>query len=218
MASTARSTHAAQSRCDALDLSENIAGAAARARLEASHAEAPVLNFCARVMGLKTDEQAWRIGAVGEEMVGHRLEKLGPQWEVLHSIEVGDEAGYIDHAVIGPPGVFTVSTKHRPHGKAVVDSRCVWVNGLHTHHVRNSRHEARRAAWLLTEACHFEVPVTPVIVFVDLTEMRVKQMPDDVHVTSLPKLLDWLESRPAKLSPATVAAIHQRARWSTTWY
>jgi len=218
MASTARSTHAAQHPSDALDLTENVAGAAARARLEATHAQAPVLNLCARVMGVKTDERAWRIGAAGEEMVGRRLEKLGPEWEVLHSIEVGDGATYIDHAVIGPPGVFTVSTKHRPNGKAIVDSRCVWVNGLHTHHVRNSRHEARHAEWLLTEACHFKVPVSPVIVFVDLAEMKVKQMPDDVQVTTLPTLLDWLESRPARLSPATVAAIHQRARWSTTWY
>ena len=105
--------------------------------------------------------------------------------------------------VIGPGGVFTVATRNRPRGRAVVDSRCVRVNSQHTNHVRNARHEGTRTAWLLSEACHFSVPVTPLIVFVGLDDFKIKQLPDGVQVTTLDRLLAWFESRPAISSPAT---------------
>lgn len=37
-----------------------------------------------------------------------------PHREILHSIPVGTGRGDIDHVVIGPPGVFTINTKHHP--------------------------------------------------------------------------------------------------------
>lgn len=200
------------------DLADNVAGAAARARWAELNAQAPFANLCARVLGVRTGEWALRVEASGDELVGRRLAKLGTEWEVLHSIETGDDGHTIDHVVIGPGGVYTLATKHRPRGRAVVDARCVRVNGQHTHHVRNARHEATRAAWLLSEACHFSVAVTPLIVFVGLDDFKIKQMPDAVSVTTLDRLLAWFESRPSISSTATTAAIYQRARWSTTWY
>jgi len=200
------------------DLADTVAGATTRARWAELDAQAPFTNLCARVLGVRTEEWALRIEATGEELVGRRLARLGAEWEVLHSVATGDDGHTIDHVVIGPGGVFTLVTKHRPRGRAVVDARCVRVNGQHTNHVRNARHEAACASGLLSEACHFSVPVTPLIVFVGLDDFKIKQLPDGVAVTTLDRLLAWFDSRPSITSPTTTAAIYQRARWSTTWY
>ena len=61
----------------ALDLAANRPGAAARAKALEVRRAAPVRSRVARVMGVHTDERAWRVGADGEEEVGRRLAKLG---------------------------------------------------------------------------------------------------------------------------------------------
>ena len=76
---------------------------------------APVKTLLARVLGVHTDERAWRIGADGEEAVAARLAKLGGHWRVLHAVPVGDRGSDIDHVVIGPAVVFTINSKHHPH-------------------------------------------------------------------------------------------------------
>jgi hypothetical protein len=90
----------------AKDLAANAPGAAAKAKRDEVNASAPVLNFVARVFGVKTDERNWRVGAVGEQKVGRELAKLGPHWRMLHAVEVGTRGADIDHFVIGPAGVF----------------------------------------------------------------------------------------------------------------
>lgn len=199
------------------DLAANVAGAAARAKRNEVNAKAPVLNFVARVVGVKTDERAWRVGAKGEEKVAGELRKLGPDWRVLHAVEVGENGSDIDHIVIGPAGVFTLNAKRHPRGKAWVGERMVMVNGQRTEYLRNSRFEAKRACRLLSEACGRYVDVMPAIVFVDLEDFTVKQMPSDVHVTTRRRLIKWLRSVPAAIDNGTVEEIFARARLSNTW-
>lgn len=202
---------------DARDLAANIAGAAARAKRNEVNAQAPVMNLLARVLRVKTDERAWRIGAKGEERVGRELAKLGSSWRVLHAVQVGEHGSDIDHVVIGPPGVFTLNTKRHPGGKAWVGERLVMVNGQRTDYLRNSRHEAQRASRLLSTACNRKVTVTAAIVFVDLDDLTVKQMPSDVHVITRRRLVGWLRSLPAAIEVPEVEAIFAAARLSTTW-
>lgn len=199
------------------DLAVNVAGATARAKRNEVNAQAPVMNMIARVLGVKTDERAWRVGAKGEERVASELAKLGPAWRVLHAVEVGENGSDIDHVVIGPPGVFTLNAKRHPRGKAWVGERMVMVNGQRTDYLRNSRHEAQRASRLLSAACNRAVAVKAAIVFVDLDDFNVKQMPADVHVTTRRRLLDWLGSMPAALDADTIELVFSHARLSTTW-
>lgn len=202
---------------DGRDLAANVAGAAARAKRNEVNAHAPVLNFVARVLGVKTDERAWRVGAKGEEKVAGELGKLGPVWRVLHAVEVGDNGSDIDHIVIGPAGVFTLNAKRHPRGKAWVGERMVMVNGQRTEYLRNSRFEAKRASRLLSETCGQPVGVSPAVVFVDLDDFTVKQMPADVHVTTRRRLVGWLLSLPAVIDNDTVEEIFDKARLSSTW-
>jgi Nuclease-related domain len=199
------------------DLARNQAGAAARAKRDEVNSKAPVLNLLARVLGVKTEERPWRVGAKGEEKIAHELHKLGAEWRVLHAVEVGARGSDIDHVVIGPPGVITLNTKRHPDGKAWVGERSVMVNGFRTDYLRNSRHEASRASRLLTTAHGQTVTVLPAIVFVDLDDFIVKQMPSDLYVTTRRKLLRWLESMPTTMSTDQVESIFAIARHATTW-
>lgn len=200
------------------DLVANVAGAAVRAKRNEVNAQAPVFNFVARVLGVKTEERSWRVGAKGEEKVAGELSKLGDAWHRLHAVEVGERGSDIDHVVIGPPGVFTLNTKRHPHAKAWVGERSVMINGHRTDYVRNSRFEGKRAAELLSQACGFPVTVTPVIVFVDLDAFTVKQLPSDVHVTTRKRLLDWFNSLPPTLDVDAIEMIFANARQSTAWH
>ncbi len=204
--------------CDPLqDLAGNVAGAAARTRRDEVNAQAPVRNFVARILGVKTDERAWRVGAKGEEKVAAELGKLGAVWQVLHAIEVGRRGSDIDHLVIGPAGVFTLNAKRHPNGSAWVAEHSVRVNGQRTDYLRNSRFEAQRAARLLSAACGRDISVRAVVVFVDLDKFTVKQMPADVHVTTRRRLKAWLRSLPTTLGHDDVQTIYAQARRRSTW-
>jgi hypothetical protein len=61
---------------------------------------------------LTPDNYPWYKGALGEIAVGQILERLGPEWTILHAVPVGGGAFDIDHVLIGPAGVFTLNTKN----------------------------------------------------------------------------------------------------------
>lgn len=48
-------------------------------------------------------------GLRGERTVGAILRTLGPEYRVVHDLDIG--RGNVDHVVIGPTGVFAVETK-----------------------------------------------------------------------------------------------------------
>jgi len=201
-----------------VDLAGNRAGQAARARALAERQAAPVMTFLARFLRFHTDERAWRIGADGEEMVASRLAKLPEGWRVLHALPVGERDADIDHLVIGPGGVFTVNTKHHPHANVWVAGNTFMVNGQRLPYIRNARHEARRAARLLSKASKQPVEVSGVIAVVGAQRgFTIKEQPENVQVLGRKRLAQWLRYQPAILSDAQVEGIHAVARRSDTW-
>jgi hypothetical protein len=202
------------------DLAGRGAGEAVRKQAEAARAAAPVRAVLARLMGVHTDERAWRLGADGEARVGAQLDKLmkqDPRWRCLHSIRVGRNGADIDHLVIGPGGVFSLNTKNHPGARIWVAGDTVMVNGMRHPYIRNSRHEATRAGRLLTEACRFEVAVTGVVVAVNAQDLTIKKPPTEVHVIYRGRLRRWLRGRTDVLDGGTVDAIFQQARRVATW-
>lgn len=202
------------------DLAAHRAGEMARQQAVALKQAAPVRTFVARVFGVHTDERAWRIGADGEEKVAARLAKLAkkdPRWKFLHAIPVGENGSDIDHLVIGPGGVFSLNAKHHPGARIWVRDNAFRVNGQQQPYIRNSRHEARRAGRYLTAACGFPVAVTGIVVPVGADDLTIKQQPADVVVVNRMALAAWLRRRPDLLEEATVDAIFEAARRSTTW-
>ena len=211
-------TGAAQEpREPAKDFAFNCPGDAARSRRHEAKRTAPPRGLMARMWGIDGDERALRIGAKGAEKTARELSWLGPDWHVLHAVEVGDSGSDIDHVLIGPAGVITLNTKRHPRGKAFVGEWRVSLNGQPTDYLRNSRSEARRSSRLLSSACGHPVPVQAAIVFVDLHDFTVERMPKDVYITTRRRLLVWLKSLPETTDPQTVELIYARARFSTTW-
>jgi hypothetical protein len=200
------------------DLALRRAGETLQGQAEAARHAAPVRTALGRVMRVHTSARAWRLGAAGEIRVGAQLDKLtqlDPRWRALHSIPVGSRGSDIDHVVIGPGGVFTINTKHHPDARIWVAGDTVKVNGLRHAYIRNSRHEAERASRLLSDACGFDVPVTPLIVTVG-AELTIKEHPVGVHILSRRLLRRWLGRRPEVLT-AAADVIFDQARRSSTW-
>lgn len=204
------------------DLAGVRAGAAARERALAERkAQGTIRHVVARVLGSKTDERAWRIGADGEEAVAGHLDALGTQWRVLHSVRVGERGADIDHVVIGPGGVFTVNAKHHPRASIWVGGDTFMVNGRRVPYIRNGRHEAKRASRLLAQHAGFPVPATALIAVVGAHRgFAIKGQPADgaVAVVSCQHIRKFFQSQPQRLSLREIDAIHEVARRSTTWH
>ncbi|MGA9749939.1 MAG: nuclease-related domain-containing protein [Nocardioides sp.] len=203
-----------------LDLATNQPGAEAREQAQAARDAAPVKTVLARVLGVHTEERAWRIGADGEEKVATQLAKVArkdPRWRSLHAIPVGDRGSDIDHLLIGPGGVFTVNAKNHPGARIWVGGNTFMVNGHRQPYVRNSRYEAERAAKLLTAACGFPVYVQGLIVTVNAEDVTIKTQPDGVNVTWRNNLVKWLLRHGDIHTTEALDAIYDEARRSTTW-
>ena len=202
------------------DLVQRRAGQAAREQATALKDAAPVRTFLARLLRVHTDERAWRIGADGEEKVAAQLAKLvkrDPRWRVLHAVPVGENGSDIDHVVIGPAGVFTLNAKHHPGAKIWVAGTTFMVNGQRQPYLRNSRHEAARAAKLLTAASGMPVDAVGVVVPVGAQDIVIKAAPEGAHVVYRRALAKWLQRRPELLEQVVVDRIFEAARRSTTW-
>jgi hypothetical protein len=199
-----------------VDLATNQPGEGPRAKSLELQQTAPVRTFVARLVGVHTDERAWRVGAKGEQEVGRRLTRLPEPWRVLHGIPIGERGSDIDHVVIGPGGVYTLNTKNHPNGKVWVAEKAILVNGQKVPYLRNSRLEASRASARLSTACGFAVDAEPIIV-VMARELEIKAMPADVHVVARLKIAKWLTRRAVRLSDDVVGAIYEHARRDVTW-
>jgi hypothetical protein len=203
-----------------VDLASNTAGAEALERAQSERDSAPVKTVIARVLGVHTNERAWRIGADGERKVADQLDKVArkdPRWHFLHAVPVGSRGSDIDHVIIGPGGVFTANAKHHPRAKIWVGGNTFMVNGVKQPYVRNARHEAQRAARVLTDACGFPVHVEGLIVTVNASDVVVKSQPEGVSVTPRMQVAKWLLRHGEILAPENIRAIYDVARRSTTW-
>lgn len=166
------------------DLSLNRAGEAVSARADELRPKG-LQGIAARLLRLRTEASSWEAGAKGERIVDKRLGKLRRDgWTVLSSI-VKRSGADIDHLVIGPPGVFTINTKHHRDARLWVGENMVKVNnGRKPHYLRNSRHEAASAAKILREAVGFEVTVRPVLAFVGAASINARDSRGDVLITA----------------------------------
>jgi hypothetical protein len=204
-----------------LGLGDRIAGQAVIEKLLSDRVGAPPRSFLGRIFGadpLNPDEYPWYKGALGEIAVGRLLERLGPEWAVLHAVPVGAGTSDIDHVLIGPAGVFTLNTKNHAGQSVWVAGRTLMVAGKKQRHLYNASYEATRAAKLLTGKVNAPVEVTGVVVVVGPKSMTVRERPSGVAAVTDRQLLRWLSGHPNVLTTRQIAEITAAAVKPRTWH
>ncbi|GAA3662869.1 NERD domain-containing protein [Nocardioides ginsengisoli] len=147
------------------------------------HPPAPITSVLTRVLGAQADDGRWR---------------------VLHAIPPGPRAGAINQLVIGPGGVFTITTTRRP--------------GAGVRVLRSARHQAERAGRRLGAAYGHPVAVEGLVVPADSDEVGVTSRSSGVAVVPQRLLADWLLRHGDTLAPAAVESLYDVARRPSTWH
>ena len=176
---------------------------------------APLRTLIGRVLGVHTEEGAWRQGARGEELVAARLEHLPHTWKVLHDITLDEAEHNVDHLVIGPGGIFSLNAKNLT-GSVWVAERAVQVNGKRTDYIRKAEWEAKQVARCLGTAIGFAVDVRPVIVVI-AQKLTIKSQPAHVSVVGRKRIARWLIAQPAWLDEGEIHRLGAVAGEGSTW-
>ncbi len=111
--------------------------------------------------------------------------------------------------------MFALNTKKLT-GRLWVGERAILHNGQRTRYLGASRHEAKTAARLLTNAVGAAVQVRPLLVIIG-PELTIKQQPADVRVLTRRQLNRWLTRQPAVLSDDVRHAVLAAASRPATW-
>lgn len=196
------------------DLSDREPGALARERLIALRRQArrSPLQW---LFDVRSGERPARDAVRVQVEVGRQLQKLGPGWFTLHSIPIaGDRA--IDHLVIGPPGVFLLSSKNHLRDRVRVDEDGVKVNNRPTPYVQEVRTDAQEAGRLLSLAVGDDVTVRPVVVIMS-RYFSVRSQPEDVRVVGRSAVSGWLMAEPDSQLFERSKEVFGHAHRGSTW-
>lgn len=159
----------------------------------------------------------WFRDAQREVRNAKRLKNLGSAFTLLHATHDDDIA--VDHLVIGPTGVFTITTKNHSGYRIRVENDVLTVNTRRTHHIRDARFEAARAAKLLDPKASGKVTVIPLIAIVDPRSLAFgRPRPTDLVVLASSHLVRTITRRPRVLSDDAVAELVIRAQQGGRWH
>jgi Nuclease-related domain len=160
---------------------------------------------------------AWFRDALADIAVAGVLSQLGGEWTVLHSIPVGVADGEIDHIVIGPTGVFTISTMNDTHRDAVTAGSRRPEEGKRMDHAGLAAANASIAGSLLSATAGLTVPVTPLVVLAVAGERTIRaELAPGVRMVSERELLHEIRSRRV-FSDGQVQRIVAAAVEPSTW-
>lgn len=153
--------------------------------------------------------------ALGELLVGDMVENLGPSWDVLHGIPLGD--GLLDHLVIGPAGVFAVRAENCTDQDVVIDGDSLVVAGQSRTDIPCALADAAAAAALLAEAAGVPVRVRPLLVVVNAARLTVRRPASGVRIVASGDLQRMLTRSARTLTGDEVARISDLADLESTW-
>jgi hypothetical protein len=157
-------------------------------------------------------------GALGEVAVAATLTEMGAGWFVVHEVPIGVVGAPVQHVLIGPPGVFTISL-HNHAGREVWVRSQGFTAGLENHsHIRDAEAAADRASTLLSDAVGFAVNAIPCVVVLDSRTMTIAKPPRRVAVLAARQLHGWLARLPTVLSAHEAALLGMYAEERSTWH
>lgn len=199
---------------------DNLAGQCSIVELLEAQDALPRRTFVSRFFGvtpLTDDTRALYQSAVGEAEVGVALASLGDSWVTIHSLPVAAGGADIDHLVVGPTGVYIVTTRNHSRQNVWASQRTLMVGGIRFPDIRNMEYEMGRVERLLSAATGHAVEVSGILAVVSPKSLTVRQKHRDVEVLSSDAIAPWLRQRRRVLAPDDVREIAEAAASPATW-
>ena len=159
----------------------------------------------------------WRTEAPTEFELGRMLTSLDERFTVLRAFDVFGELD-ADFLVVGPAGLFLITTRAQINARIWVDQDVLWVNGRPSNQVRDARSAADRASARLSAVLGQSVRATPVIAVMNPLSLSFGGDPAR-RVVTLPADLvtQWLSECSRTLSAEAVTRFALVAEDRATW-
>ena len=172
----------------------------------------------ARLLGaspLHPDARDAYDAALGELAVREELGKLGPEWTVLSGVPIGVHDDDIDHIVLGPGGIFSISVKNAADMTVWVGGRTAVLGETPVDFVRRAQSEGASAARSLSNAAGGPVQITPLLVVSRPARLTLRD--PAVAVVAAKGLATWLRRQRRVHTPEAVAYYSMVAAEPDTW-
>lgn len=156
----------------------------------------------------RSDYQA----ALRERRTHTVFSRLGSEFTVLHTASAETAP---DHLVIGPPGIFAVTTRGFSAKRIKVGGAIFMVNGRRDGCVEAARRDASEVSRQFSDVAGAHIEVTPLIVVVEPRSLSLNA--PEVAVTESTKVARWFAQLPRTLSGDTVAYLATVAGMPGSW-
>jgi hypothetical protein len=164
---------------------------------------------------------SWSRGAIGERLVGGRLDRLAEQGLIfaLHDIRIPGTKANVDHVAVAPSGVHIIDSKYYENKLVEVVDKGGWLR--RDEHLFVGRRDCTKLVHKLakqilvvdavTRDMNLPTVVTPVLCFVDA---EWKWFSDGYTLDGVrivyPDVLEKLLRRPGPLGPSQIASVGER--------
>ena len=200
-----------RSRCAAQSVIEELLRENALTR-----PRSPLARFFG-VSPLSAASVPWYTAALGEIAGAALLAELPPGWAVFHAVPMAGRGQDIGHIVVGPGGVFVISTRHHRGQYAWVGGSVLLVSGQETDYLAGAESEAEWVTTLIRGRMPLREPARGVIALVGPRHIAIRRGPRRVTVLDARTLRGWLLAVPEVLSAAdareVVALLDDPAVW-----
>ena len=157
-------------------------------------------------------------GVARASSIAQRLDRLADEgWETVHDVPLGRQGTCVEHLLIGPGGLFTVTERRHP-GQAIVGrGRAMTVDGRPVAYLRDARLEATRTQDRLLAAGCAQIHVRAVLVLQGELDVDVLTTANDPLVVARHEVPGLFRRMPVALDERRVQALAKVARRPTTW-
>lgn len=169
-------------------------------------------------VGTSGDWQPAHRRAEAERATAAALAQLGPQWRVLHSLPVGPGPATLAHLVVGPQGLYAISSLPRAPTVLEVDGgrpRLSLQGGDEA--LAEARQLAQRVHGGLRQRLATAVDLPPVQPVLCLTDGDEPPQGEQVEGVTVSRLLARLEARPRLVPAAAVQRLAALCAEPSTW-
>ncbi|MFO7689550.1 MAG: nuclease-related domain-containing protein [Cryobacterium sp.] len=161
-------------------------------------------SWLGRVVGrspLGAHSEPWFQAAQGELAVARLLADLPWQWTVFHALPRTVLDRGVDHLLVGPAGIFAITTRTHVGQKVLVAHRVMLVGNVKKSYIRDAEFDALRLTRVLRDLTPLRASVRPVVVCVKTRSITVRERPAQVKVLGATDLRRWLLDLPPLLGP-----------------